>query len=115
MADINFSALGQNLVSSIQSEFKATLEENKEVAEFVARLGRRYAELSADYYLAADDAAREAAAADLERVKNTLNMEMDALAHLAKPAIMEQLKAALMVVLKFAIENLPTIIAMVRR
>ncbi len=115
MADIDFGVLGRNLVTSVQSQFHELLEQNTEAAAFVARLGHRYAECSADYYLAADEAARESAMTDLRRVENTIQMEMDALAHLAQPAILAQLKAALMVVLKFGIENLPTIISLIRR
>jgi hypothetical protein len=114
VADIDFRKLGEDLVDSVQAQFKEFLEENPEIAQFVGRLGRRYAELAAQYHLG-DGPSRDEALSDLRRVRNSIDLEMDAIAHEAPSALLGQLKAALGVVLNFAIQNLPTIIAMVRR
>ncbi len=115
MDSIDFGALGDNLVSSIRSRFADFLKENRAVEDFLVERGRRYAVLAAAYHLAADEESRAEALADLRRVENTLEMELDAIEHLTKGEILEQLKAALGVVLNFAIQNLPTILAMIRR
>jgi hypothetical protein len=115
MANINFEALGENLIDSARSQFQDFLLENREVDGILISLGRRYATLAAQYHLADSEEARAEALSDLRRVKNTINLELDAIAHLAKSEILSQLKAALGMVLDFAIKNLPTVIAMIRR
>lgn len=115
MDTIDFSGLGDNLVSSLRTKFGAFLDENKDVDNFVAAVGRRYAILAAQYHLAKDEDDRTETLKDLRRIENTLELEFDAIAHLAKSEILGQLKAALGVVLNFAVQNLPTVLAMVRR
>ncbi len=115
MGIVDFNAMGEALVDSIQSRFKDFLNQNQEVAKFVADLGRRYAVLAAKYHLAATDEDRDEALADLRRVENTLELQLDAIAHVAKSEILGQLKAALGVVLNFAVQNLPTVLAMIRK
>jgi hypothetical protein len=115
VGSINFEALGENLIDSARSQFEEFLLENRDVDNFLVALGRRYATLAAQYHLADSEEARAEALSDLRRVKNTINLKLDAVAHLAKSEILSQLKAALGMVLDFAIKNLPTIIAIVRR
>lgn len=116
MADtFDFHALGDNLVDAVRGRFKDFLAENKDVDNFVTELGRRYATLSARYHLAGSEEERAEALADLRRVENTMELELDAIGHLAKSEILGQLKAALGVALKFAVENLPTVLAMIKR
>lgn len=115
MGSIDFGALGDNLVDSIRTKFAGFLHVNQDVDDFVIALGRRYAVLAAAYHLAADEASREEALKDLRRVENTMELKFDEIAHLTRGETLEQLKAALGVVLNFAIQNLPTVIAMIRR
>lgn len=115
MADLDFRALGNNLVDSVRSQFKEFLEKHKDVDDFLVELGKRYAVLSARYHLASDEEKRAEVLGDLRRVENTIQLELDAVAHAAPSALLGQLKAALGVVLRFAVENLPTVLAMVRR
>jgi len=115
VADIDFRTLGNNLVEAVRSRFKKFLEEHPDVDDFVLQIGQRYAARTAAYHLAATEEDRAEQLAALRRVENTMQLELDAIAHEAAPEILEQLKAALGVVLNFAIQNLPTIVAMIRR
>lgn len=115
MDTVDYRALGDNLVQSVKSQFSGFLSANKEVAQFVEDLGRRYAVLAARYHLADDGPARDGALEDLRRVENTLQLELDAIGHQVKGQMLETLKSALGVVLNFAVQNLPTILAAIRR
>lgn len=115
MDETNFSGMGDDLVRSVRSRFKVFLEENKEVDDFVVQIGRRYAARTAQYHLAKTEEDREEALSALRRVRNTLDLELDAIAHLAGSELFSQLRAALGVVVDFAVQSLPTIAKLVRR
>lgn len=115
MGDIDFRGLGDNLVAAVRSRFEAFLKENPDVDGFLVEIGGRYAARTAEYHLAETEEDREDARVSLQRIANTLEMELDAIAHLAPSELLGQLKAALGVALQFAIENLPTIVSMLRR
>lgn len=115
MGDINFSALGAGLVESLRDEYKDFLESNASVAAFVRELGERYAYRMEQLLRAEDADSREFALNELRRVENTIAMEFDAIAHEVEARLAEQFKAALRVVLNFAIQQLPAIIEAVKR
>lgn len=115
MGEIDFKALGEGLLSSIETRFKSYLDQNQNVRSFLVDLGKRYAYLTAKLYTAADEDARAGVLRDLQRVENTIELQFDAIAESARGEIFEQLKAALGVVVNFAVQNLPAIIAAIRR
>ena len=115
LSDIDFTELGMNFVKAARSQFKEFLAENQDVDDLVVQIGKSYAVRTAEYHLAATEEDREAARTSLRQLRNTMDLTLDGMAHLAKSAILAQLKAGLGMLLEFAIANLPTIIAMVRR
>lgn len=115
MDTIDFREFGGNLVASARAQFKEFLEENKDVDDFLVRIGEGYAVRTAEYHLAATDEDRADAAAALRRIRNTLDLQLDAIAHVGKSEILGQIKAALGMALEFAIQNLPTILKLVRK
>lgn len=115
MADIDFTQVGRNFVNVARSQFSEVLEEYPELDELVVSIGKSYATVTAEYYLAASDDDRDRATIALRQVRNNMDLVLDGMGHLAKSAILAQLKAALGMALELAIQNLPTIIAMVRR
>jgi hypothetical protein len=110
-APLNVKQLGQTLVASVRSRFGGFLNENAAAAALVERVGADYANLAAQYHLATDEETKIGVLTELRRVENTLELEADALAELAGAQLIEQLKSALGVVLNFAIQNLPTLLA----
>lgn len=115
MGDIDFKALGEGLLTSVETRFKSYLDQNQNVRSFLVDLGKRYAYLTAKLHTAADEDARAGVLRDLRRVENTFELELDAISESARGEIFKQLKAALGVVVSFAVQNLPAIIAAVRR
>lgn len=115
MADIDFRDYGENLIAAARNQFQGFLAENKEVDDLVLDIGRSYGIRMAEYLTADTEEEREAARVALRRVRNTMDLTMDGMAHLVKSEILTQLKAALGMTLEFAIQNLPTVLKMIRK
>lgn len=114
--DPNISALAQQLLSNVKESLsgaaKKFVEENASVKVFLEDRAERAAELVVQYGTAAE-ADRPAIAEAMVVVKQSIVNETNAVLLAAGTSLKDEILAVLKSVFQFALQNLPTILALI--